>query len=250
MFVFILSIKSHGKSEMFSSFDLNVWDITAAHKQLQLIKTLNRIWAWFAKHCAVINTQLDLPASSAYFQVTHQPRIETDSQEPIPAGFALVTQTHTHSHPRIFFCFSVEWISFALQALQHYLPPKAFCVPIFKEAKGKTQAIHLAFVLTPSSFKSHSSSCHSERWLAESAFSIVCSVFDRVATSVLAPESFAKCCAAPSWGQKQGAHLHIPKVKGSRFCKFCAAVSYTDTNMLTEREVGVCSLAQVHTWLI
>lgn len=52
------------------------------------------------------NSQLDLRTSSVYFQVAHQPHIETlavaaASQEPIPAGFALVTQTHTHSHPRI-----------------------------------------------------------------------------------------------------------------------------------------------------
>lgn len=52
------------------------------------------------------NTQLYLRAASVYFQVAHQPRTETlavaaASQEPIPAGFALVTQIHTHSHPRI-----------------------------------------------------------------------------------------------------------------------------------------------------
>lgn len=52
------------------------------------------------------NIQLDHRTSSVYFQVAHQPHIERLAaavalQEPIPAGFALVTQTHTHSHPRI-----------------------------------------------------------------------------------------------------------------------------------------------------
>ena len=112
------------------------------------------------------STQLDRSASSVYFQVAHQPRVETlaaaaASQEPIPAGFALVTQTHTHSHPRIGKnLFFVERISFALQAPQHYLPLKAFCVPIFKEAKGKTQAIHLPFVLSSSPFTSHNGFFH------------------------------------------------------------------------------------------
>lgn len=122
---------------MLSSIDLCV-GYTDAHKQLKLIKTLNGIWAWFASHCAEINTQLDLPASSVYFQVAHQPWIEAGLQKPIPAGFALVTQTHTHSHPRIWKKKKMERISYALRALQHYRPPKAFRVPIFKESKGKT----------------------------------------------------------------------------------------------------------------
>lgn len=63
-----------------------------------------------------------------------------------------VKNTHPHTHTQGFekrkkkgaLRLSAERISFALRAL-NYLPPKAFCVPIFKEAKGKTQAIHLPF---------------------------------------------------------------------------------------------------------
>lgn len=61
------------------------------------------------------DTKLDLGASSVHFQVAHQPRIETlaaaaAAQEPIPAGFALVTQTHTPTRTQGFerICFRGE----------------------------------------------------------------------------------------------------------------------------------------------
>lgn len=97
------------------------------------------------------NTQLALRASSAHFQVAHQPRIEASVCGRRFAGThpSRLCTSNTNTHPLApedlkEFVFA-ERISFARRAPQHYLPPKALCVPIFKEANGKTQAIHLAF---------------------------------------------------------------------------------------------------------
>lgn len=89
------------------------------------------------------NTQLDLRASSVYFQVAHQPHIEAfavaaASQEPIPAGFALVTQTHTHSHPRIWKnLFSWRESHLLCKPCNIISPWKLFVFQYLKRRKGK-----------------------------------------------------------------------------------------------------------------
>lgn len=138
-------------------------------------------------------------------------------QEPIPAGFALVTQTCAHTHPRIWKnLFSWRESHLLCKPRNIVSPRKLFVFQYLKRHKGKHRQFICLLYWLQVPFKPHDSffSYHSERWLTKSAFSIACYAFDCVAKSMLAQESFAKCCVAPSWG-KTGAHLQIPKVKGN-----------------------------------
>lgn len=97
----------------------------------------------YKQHARMFKSSVDLCTSSTHFQIAHQPCTETVAGGSCFAGSypSSLCTCYTNTHPLtpedlVEFVF-VERISFALQALKHYLPLKAFCVPIFKKHKGK-----------------------------------------------------------------------------------------------------------------
>lgn len=126
-------------------------------------------------------------------------------------------------------------ISFALQAL-NYLPPKAFCVPIFKEAKGKTQAIRLPFC-THSELLQTTQKLMSRRAMTHIKCRFNClqrvwwSCHERVRSRVICE----KRCASHSRGRnRKGAHLHMLKSrKAVCALSFAQLFPYCGTNAMT-----------------
>lgn len=211
LFVFTLSIASHDKSETVGFIDSSV-GYTDAHKQLKLIKTLNGTSARLAKHCEGIKTQLDLPASSMYFSSsTHQPCLLDRFTGTYPTGFALVTQTHTHSHPRIwnsffFFVFRRGNLICSARPCNIISLRKLFMFQYLKRQKGK----HRKFIWLLYSLAAPSNRTAAHVTASDDSHKVSFQLF--AACLIALPQAYSHKShlqdATPSWGQKGSPSAH------------------------------------------